>query len=189
MPDLPVQETETTIASANNKLDTISERHARRMLDRVQRGQSVNEAARTERITMAQLKDPSNPIRASIEQLVGEYFLPPEARKQMVRAGLNKVFIKNVGSDDPVAVKVALDAAKQIAADPEVGLMQDQTGGVVINIADLEGVFKQLATISAPEIKDGREDGRPREDRVLEGDFEDISGDGDKSVSIPVIPE
>ena len=185
MPDLPFQPTETTIATGNDRLDSIAERRAKRLLDRVQSGSTLTEAAKAERMTMSQLKDPNNPVRASVEQLIGGYFLPPEARKQMVRAGLNRMFLENVNSQDPGQAKIALDAAKQISLDPEVGLQTDQSGGVIINIGDLEGVFKQLQASKAPEVSDGR----PREDRILEGEFEDISGSGSESVSLPDVPK
>jgi hypothetical protein len=185
MSDLPFQPTETIIATGNNRLDSIAERHAKRLLDRVQSGSSLADAAKAERMTMSQLKDPNNPVRASVEQLIGGYFLPPEARKQMVRAGLNKMFLDNVNSTDPGNAKLALDAAKQISLDPEVGLQADQSGGVIINIGDLEGVFKQLQASKAPEVSDGR----PREDRVLEGEFEDIPGPGSEPVPVPDVPE
>lgn len=190
--DLPVQDTETSISPGNDKLGSIAERHAKRLLDRVQRGEPLAEAAKAERMTVAQLKDQTNPIRVSLEQLVGRYFLPPEARKQMVRAGLNKMFLENVESGDPANAKIALEAAKQIGSDPEVGLQAEQSGGVIINIADLEGVFKQLAATKVPELIDGRgstENGRPREDRIAEAEFSDLQGSGDKSVSIPNVSE
>lgn len=185
MADLPFQETETSIASENNKLGTVAERHAKRLLDRVQSGQPLGKAAAIERIKMSQLRDPSSPVRLALEQLVSGHFLPPEARKQMVRAGLNKIFMDNVTSADPAAQKVALDAAKQISLDPEVGLSQEQTGGVIVNIGELSGVFEQLKTIKSPEINHGRQ----REDRITEGEFEDIPAGGSESVPVPDVSE
>lgn len=185
MSDLPFQETEVSIATAGNKIGSVAERQAKRMLDRVQRGDSLAEAAKAERMTMGQLKDVTNPVRVSLEQLIGSHFLPPEARKQMVRAGLNKMFLDNVNSTDPGNAKIALDAAKQISLDPEVGLQADQSGGVIINIGDLEGVFKQLASAKAPEVSDGR----PESDRLIEGEFEDITERGSEPVPVPDVPE
>ena len=162
-------DTDISISTGANKLHTVAERRAKRLLTRVQTGETLQEAAAAERTTMAEIRDTRSPIRASLEQLIGSYFIPPEARKQMVRAGLNKIFMENVSSTDPLMQKTALDAAKQISLDPEVGLQQDQGGGVVINIGDLEGVFKQLRKTQVPEIVDGRE--------VVEAEFEELPGE------------
>lgn len=175
--DLPRIETETVIAAANNRLNTVSEIRAKRLLDRVAKGEKLSTAAASERMRVSELKDPDNPIRQSLQQLIGSYFLPPEARKQMVRAGLNKMFIDNVNSADPGDKKIALDAAKQIAADVEVAINSDATGGIIINIGELTDVFKQLGTTEAPELNDGRQGA----DLILEAEYEDLPGDGDKS--------
>ena len=179
-------DTDVTISTGTNRLHTVSERRAKRLLTRLKAGEPMQDAVRAERTTMAEIKDPRSPIRASLEQLVGQYFIPPEARRQMIRAGLNKLFIENVVSEDPMKQKTALDAAKQISLDPEVGLQQDQGGGVIVNIGDLEGVFKQLRKTMVPEIHDGREQ---RTDGILEGEFENapVDGDGSESPSVPTM--
>lgn len=178
-------DTEVSISTSTNNLNTVSERRAKRLLDRLKRGEPLSRAANAERMTVAEVKDPSNPVRHSIQQLIGQYFLPPEARKQLVRAGLNKIFIENVSSEDPAAVKLALDAAKQIGADPEVGLTTHDTGGVIINIGELAGVFDQIQVSKSPEVNDGR---GPREDSILEADYEDLPGGGDQPVPVPDVP-
>jgi len=168
----PVQDTEVSVAQGNNKLNTVAERRAKRLLDRVQRGETLSAAADAERMTVAEIKNEESLIGMSVRQLIGSYFLPPEARKQMVRAGLNKVFAENVISADPAAQKVALDAAKQIAADPEVGLTATDAGGVIINIGELAGIFQQIRATRPPEVNDGRESGT---DREVEAEFTDIT--------------
>jgi hypothetical protein len=180
--DLPTIETETVIASGNNKLNTVAEIRAKRLLDRVAKGESLSHAASAERMKVSELKDPDNPIRASLQQLIGSYFLPPEARKQMVRAGLNKMFLENVSSTDANQQKIALDAAKQIAADVEVNITgNDASGNVIINIGELADVFKQLGTQEAPHVSDGRQS----EDRILEADYDVLAEPGDQSGSVP----
>ena len=176
-----IMETEIEISTATNKLGTVSEKRAKRLLDRVARGEPLADAAKAERMTVGEIRDVDSPVRHSLQQLIGTYFLPPEARRQMVRAGLNKVFLENVNSPDPGAQKVALDAAKQIGADPEVGLTTTETGGVIVNIEGLAGIFEQLKASRAPEVSLGRNEGaesthdrRQREDRILEGEFTDL---------------
>ncbi len=166
-------ETEISVAQHTTGINSVAERKAKRVLERVSRGETLANAAKNEHLTVGAISDPDNPIRQSIQSLIGGYFLPPEARKQMVRAGLNKVFLTNVASEDPAAQKLALDAAKQIAADPEVGLTQEVSGGVTINIGELAGVFEQIRASKAPEVSDGR----PRDDRgeeITDADFEDV---------------
>jgi len=177
-----IMETEVSLSPGTNKLGTVSERRAKRLLDRVSRGESLSDAAKAERMTVAEIKSDDSPVRASIQQLIGTYFLPPEARRQMVRAGLNKVFLENVGSADPAAQKVALDAAKQIGADPEVGLTTVETGGVIVNIEGLAGIFEQIQASKAPEVSDGR---GSREDRIIEGEYEDIPDGGGEPDAVP----
>lgn len=179
-------DTETSISTGTNKLHTVAERRAKRLLSRVKAGETLASAANAERTTLTEINDTRSPIRASLEQLVGSYFLPPEARRQMVRAGLNKLFLDNVASEDPIKQKTALDASKQISLDPEVGLQQDQGGGIIVNIGDLEGVFKQLRKAAVPLVDDGREQ---RTDGIIEAEFTvtEVGGDGGESPSISTL--
>lgn len=179
-------DTDVTISPGTNKLGSIAERRAKRLLDRVSRGESLADAAKAERMTVAEVNAVDSPVRASLQQLIGTYFLPPEARKQMVRAGMNKLFIDNISSEDPAAQKLALDAAKQIGSDPEVGLTQEITGGVVINIGELEGVFAQLKTAPVPTVQDGRES---REDRIVEAEFQDLPDGGSEPASVSALSD
>ena len=179
-------DTEVSLSPGTNKLGSIAERRAKRLLDRVSRGETLLDAAKNERMKVSDIRKHDSPIRASLEQLVGTYFLPPEARKQMVRAGLNKLFMDNVSSEDPAAQKLALDAAKQIGADPEVGLTSEVAGGVIINIGELEGVFAQIHSAPVPTIQDGRE---PREDRIVEAEFHDLPDGGSEPASVSTLPD
>lgn len=178
-------ETEVSVAQGNNRLDTVSERRAKRLLTRVKNGESLSAAANAERMRVSELKDPDSPVRRSLEQLMGQYFLPPKARAQMVRAGLNKVFLENIQSEDLAAQKLALDAAKQIAADPETGLTSQDAGGVVINIGELAGVFSQIRESRIEEVDYGR---GSREDRGVEVEFEHLPIGGGESASNPALP-
>lgn len=179
-------DTDVTLSPGTNKLGSVAERRAKRLLDRVSRGESLADAAKAERMTVAEVNAVDSPVRASLQQLIGTYFLPPEARKQMVRAGLNKLFMDNVSKEDPAAQKLALDAAKQIGADPEVGLTQEVAGGVIINIGELDGVFAQLRTAAIPEVSDGRES---REDRIVEAEFQDLPDGGSESASVSALSD
>lgn len=78
-------------------------------------------------------------MKAAVEQLMFAAELPVEIRKRMLKAGLNKIFIENVNATEPKRVKIALEAAKQIGQDPEIGTQQPE-GGVIINLGELESV-------------------------------------------------
>lgn len=178
-------ETEISVAQGNNTLGTVSERRAKRLLTRLKNGESLSAATNAERMRVSELKDPESPVRQSLEQLMGKYFLPPKARAQMVRAGLNKVFIENIQSEDLAAQKLALDAAKQIAADPETGLTSQDAGGVVINIGELAGVFSQIRESRTEEVDYGRGQGA---DREIEVDFEHLPLGGGEPTPDPALP-
>lgn len=149
-------EVDICVSTRAGETKTVAAKKAKKLINRLQKGQSLRQATRAEHVTQADLQNAESAIGIALRELVGRNFLPAEARRQMVRAGLNKLFMDNVSSDDPAAQKIALDAAKQIGADPEVGLNHGESGGVVVNIGELEAVFTQLSN-EVPKIIDGRE--------------------------------
>lgn len=85
--------------------------------------------------------------KVSLEELIAENKKPPEQRREMVRAGLDEIFLKTVRLDPELALK----AAKQIAEDPEVGLSSSQMAqvlGLNIDLRSLEEPLKNLPAIS-----------------------------------------
>lgn len=75
--------------------------------------------------------------------------LKSEVKREVLRAGLFKIFVEGVVSTDPHLKKLALDASKQIAADPEIGLAQAETSVQI----DLGSLGTALQGASLPGIK------------------------------------
>ncbi len=72
-------------------------------------------------------------VVACVEALMDTYHLDPEVR-QKTRAGfLNKLMLEGAVTDDPMAKKLALDAAKQIQADSGV-----VDTNINVNLGDLK---------------------------------------------------
>lgn len=73
-------------------------------------------------------------FRDMISALIMDYHIPAEVMREMVRAARVKILLENTapGGDS----KIALDAAKQIASDPDVGLNAPPVPPVTINIGD-----------------------------------------------------
>ena len=70
--------------------------------------------------------------------------VPMQVQKALVRAARLKLMVKNVHSDDLDAQKIALQAAKQIGSDPDVGLNQPAAVIALIDLGSLEEVFDHL---------------------------------------------
>lgn len=114
---------------------------AGRFVDLLQAGVKPGEAAERIGTTLKQIRTSAD-MKIAVAELLEAATLSGEIRKKMVRAGLNKVFMENVGSDDPKALKVALDAAKLIGSDE--GLSTGQEVGVTFDLGDLAGVIKDV---------------------------------------------
>jgi hypothetical protein len=97
-------------------------------IESVKDGASATEAARLAGTTLAEIEhDPV--IMAAVRHLVKEYSLDSATRKRTLRAKLNKILLEG---DD----KDALQAAKQIADDPEMGMGSGPTVAVQMNFND-----------------------------------------------------
>lgn len=81
-------------------------------------------------------------VREAVKKIIEAHYLPPDARKMLVRAGFNQLAIEGLTSTDPMAKKVALDALKGIAADQEVGITQPAAVQVSIDLGALKGVLE-----------------------------------------------
>lgn len=81
-------------------------------------------------------------VREQVMKVIQGHYLPPDARKALVRAGFNKLAIEGLASDDPTSKKIALDALKSIAADQEVGINQNAAVQVSIDMTTLKDVLE-----------------------------------------------
>lgn len=82
-------------------------------------------------------------VRKQIEGLLKDYKLQADVRRDLVRATTNKIVLENMDGD-PTQQKLALDAAKVIAADTEVGINAPPQPGIQINVGNLTSVFAAL---------------------------------------------
>ena len=89
-------------------------------------------------------------VRNAVMRTIRNNYLPPDARKMLVRAGFNQLAVEGLTSTDPTAKKVALDALKSIAADTEVGIMQPAAVQVSIDMGALKNVLESSAL---PEVE------------------------------------
>jgi hypothetical protein len=143
---------------ANTELgkSDVIEAKAKRFLDLVRKGVPQGEAAQAVGMSLAQIK--RSRLKKKIEDLTIAYHLPDEIRKQLVKSGLNRLYMMNLGKKDPASQKIFLDTVKQMAADPDVGLDKSREIGVNINIGELR---KQLEE-ARPDVviwDDGEENG------------------------------
>lgn len=130
--------------------DRKSEVVAKRFLDLIQMGEKPSYAAKKLGIPKLDKKFMNQKeFRDAVKDLIETDTLPAAVRRMMVRAGANRIFMDNIKKGgDP---KLAIDAAKLIGADPEVGLNQPTLIGVPIDMGALAGMLSQLDKI--PELK------------------------------------
>ena len=128
---------------------------ARRFLELVESGDSPTSAARkvdsrsnvSKIVGAVQDKD----LRGKLKKLLERGRLPAEVRKEMVRAGLNDVFLEHVDGS-PKNQKLALAAAKLISDDPEVGLNAPiVTPGVTIDMGKFGELLGRMKPIEGLE--------------------------------------
>jgi hypothetical protein len=122
-----------------------AETKVKRFLDLIAIGNKPSRAAERVGITNTAKFMKSQEFRNEVRDLIEADNLPAGVRRAMVQAGLNKIFMDNYKKDP----KVALDASKQIASDPEVGLNQPQLIGVPIDMGALGQILSQFEKVPA----------------------------------------
>lgn len=84
-------------------------------------------------------------LRREVEGVIRGYTMKPEAAKVLVRAARNKLLIDALGTSgheyDP---KIALEAAKQIASDPDVGLTAAPVPAIQLQFGSIEELLTQI---------------------------------------------
>jgi len=120
---------------------TVAGKTAKKFVDLMLTGETVQMAAKRLHATVGTLiADPA--FMAQVQGLVVQGYLPAEVRKMMIRGGLNQAFARGINSDDPDLRKDALNAAKQIAEDPEVGL-KHAGPAIEIDLGALADIFNK----------------------------------------------
>lgn len=142
---VPVSELDVTLKPKGG--DT--ESRAERFLDRVQHGDMPAKAARAVGLSLRTINT-SDEFKEALQRLMSMASLPGAVRAEMVRRGLDKTFLEGIESGDVEQKKLALAAAKLIAADPATGMAQ-QAAGPTVNV-DLSGLADILKDLSLPGI-------------------------------------
>jgi len=138
------------VLDTNKNKDDVATAKAKKFLDLVRKGCTPGEAAEQVGMSLAQLK--RTRVRKRIEDLTIAYHLPDEIRKLLVKAGLNRLFMMNLGKKDVANQKILLDTIKQMASDPDVGLQSNQQVGIQINLGELADLISR--TPPDIEVKD-----------------------------------
>lgn len=86
-----------------------------------------------------------------IEDTLSKYSVSADVMRASVRAARMKVLLEGIASDDPDLI---LNAAKQIASDPEVGLNAPPATNVKIEIGSLKEVLQTVDLTDVIEIKE-----------------------------------
>lgn len=107
----------------------------------IKQGMTPEEACKSLGIDLKRNADLRKQMRLLVAE-VGE--IPAQVQKELVRMARVKIMLKNVHEDDHNAQKLALQAAKQIAGDPDVGLNVPPQVINLIDLGSLEDVFKHL---------------------------------------------
>ena len=132
---------------------------ANEVRDLIKQGLSAEEAAEQLGLDLKR----NGALRQQLRKLIAEVGnVPSMVQKELVRSARLKLMLKNVHSDDTDEQKIALQAAKQIASDPEVGLNQPPQVIALIDMESLGEVIKQLP-----------------DDDILEADFEEVKDETD----------
>lgn len=120
---------------------------AKRFTELITQGYKPHEAAKLIGSTMRGLVG-NDQFKKQVQQLIETASLVPEMRKEMIRSGLNHIFISNINNPDKESQKLAIEAAKVIGADPEVGLNAPPQGtGIQINLNTLGNVLDKVEII------------------------------------------
>lgn len=122
--------------------DDVVTAKAKKFLDLVRKGVTPGDAAKKVGMSLAQLR--RTKVKKRIEDLTIAYHLPDEIRKLLVKNGLNRLFMMNLGKKDVANQKLLLDTIKQMASDPDVGLQSNQQVGIQINLGELGELLKNV---------------------------------------------
>lgn len=157
--DIPVVDNEVNVELTKKVEQNIK---AKRFLEMVKGGVPQWEAAKKNGTTIKAIYQTQG-LRAAVKNLIETGTLPAAIRKELVRAGLNKIFIENIDGG-PREQKLALQAAKQISGDPDVGLnIPPSNISVNVDVTKLNELFKNM---KVPEVFEG--------EQVTEAEFEEI---------------
>lgn len=132
---------------------------AKRFAELIQEGKTPKTAANLLKVNLA---DPKNyDIRGEVEGLLRGFAMKPEVAKEVVRAARNKILVESMGiGGGEKNYDLALNAAKQISGDPDVGLNAPPAPLVQLSFNTIEDLLGTL------DERDVVIDARPAEEPV-----------------------
>lgn len=116
---------------------------AKKYLNLIGQGYKPGEAAKLVGTSMSGIAS-DNKTKKQLERLAKDYQLSADVRRALVRMGMNKILLDNIDSTDVNNQKLALDAAKAIGSDTEVGINAPPQPGIQINVGNLQGLFSAI---------------------------------------------
>lgn len=138
-------------------------RIARAITEKAKKGLTLGQIANDYGLSLKAFSQRED-VKNLLKKLIETSSLPAELRKEMVRSGLNEIFLRTARSDKPSDVKLALEAARQIGSDPEVGLNAQPAPLTVIPLDTLRSILDKVEDLP------GVENSLP----ILEADFKDL---------------
>lgn len=145
-----------------------TEVRVKRFLDLIAIGNRPCRAAERTGVTNLKKFMSSKEFRDEVKDLIETDNLPAGVRRAMVQAGLNRIFMDNYKKEP----KIALEASKQIGADPEVGLNQPQLVGVPIDMGAIGQILAQFEKVPALRQLEGSNAGSDGDGSIISGDAE-----------------
>jgi hypothetical protein len=137
--------------AVDETVESATRAKAKKMIHLIEAGETPGQAAKSVGTTLREIGT-SAEMQEAIRALLSVSKLDAETRANMVRAGLNRLFMEAIAAPDMKNKRLALDVAKQIAADPEVNAgTQD-----VISI-DMTGIDARIKDVSLPGIEPPKE--------------------------------
>jgi hypothetical protein len=114
---------------------------AKSLVDLVASGKTPEAAAKRLGVSLTR----NEKLREAMTQLMVEAGgVPPHVQRELVRACRLKTMIDFADSPDEAKRGLGLRAAREIASDPDVGLLQPPQVNVTVDVGRLEEVFKHL---------------------------------------------
>lgn len=139
---------------------------AKKFTDLLKKGVKPGDAAEACGTNLKQIMRRED-VKEIIEHNLKTYTFSAEIDKLLVRAGRRKVLVENMQRDDKDSSKLVLEAARDIAGDPAVGLTQQQSATLIVDVSALKKLFEEKLDLpyidvevvedeKKEEIKDGK---------------------------------
>lgn len=134
----------------NNDKKAEVKKVAERFVDLVKHGEKPGEAARMVGTTLREIGSRDD-LKKFVSRLIGDFHLEAAVQKELVSAGLTKLFTEAVRSPDIEDRKLALAVGKQLSQN--LGIVAAD-GTVTVDLGSLGDVLKDIKLEGIPDYKD-----------------------------------